>query len=239
KLLSISCRFLPSPIPALPAARSALRLRPLRSLCSCPSIFQLRFLSPFSSISGSIADFPSVGWPLGSNGCGSSTVTDFPLSDLQARLSPECVFMAYFLFSCVSGSGVRSCRWDFSSILATTSSGNFSPPMTHNYPSIGDLNLRNHSPAGSSAFLSPSAHSKLAVVDRWLVAQADGSSTADRNSASWVVLVTHVPKFYYYFIIFIMLLLLLLLLLFIFYFCRSPRSTFIVVSFDLHYGRVG
>ncbi|CAN1289466.1 hypothetical protein LINPERPRIM_LOCUS20287, partial [Linum perenne] len=206
KLLSISCRFLPSPIPALPAARSALRLRPLRSLCSCPSIFQLRFLSPFSSISGSIADFPSVGWPLGSNGCGSSTVTDFPLSDLQARLSPECVFMAYFLFSCVSGSGVRSCRWDFSSILATTSSGNFSPPMTHNYPSIGDLNLRNHSPAGSSAFLSPSAHSKLAVVDRWLVAQADGSSTADRNSASWVV---------------------------------SPRSTFIVVSFDLHYGRVG
>ncbi|CAN1805249.1 hypothetical protein LINPERHAP1_LOCUS24185 [Linum perenne] len=136
KLLSISCRFLPSPIPALPAARSALRLRPLRSLCSCPSIFQLRFLSPFSSI---------------------------------------------------SGSGVRSCRWDFSSILATTSSGNFSPPMTHNYPSIGDLILRNHSPAGSSAFLSPSAHSKLAVVDRWLVAQADGSSTADRNSASWVV----------------------------------------------------
>ncbi|CAN1752498.1 hypothetical protein LINPERHAP1_LOCUS4765, partial [Linum perenne] len=103
------------------------------SLCSCPSIFQLCFLSPFSSI---------------------------------------------------SGSGVRSCRCDFSSILATTSSGNFSPPMTHNYPSIGDLNLRNHSPAGSSAFLSPSAHSKLAVVDRWLVAQADGSSTTDRNSAS-------------------------------------------------------
>ncbi|CAN1244847.1 hypothetical protein LINPERPRIM_LOCUS6271 [Linum perenne] len=37
---------------------------------------------------------PSVGWPLGSNGCGTMAVTGFPLSELQARWSPEYVFMA-------------------------------------------------------------------------------------------------------------------------------------------------
>ncbi|CAN1168059.1 hypothetical protein LINPERPRIM_LOCUS19015, partial [Linum perenne] len=56
----------------------------------------LLVLVPFVVLCG----FPSVSWPLGSNGCGSMTVTGFPLSDLQARLSPECVFMAYFLHLC-------------------------------------------------------------------------------------------------------------------------------------------
>ncbi|CAN1795375.1 hypothetical protein LINPERHAP1_LOCUS20582, partial [Linum perenne] len=40
---------------------------------------------------------PSVGWPLGSNGCGFLAVTGFPLSEVQAPWSPEYVFMAIFL----------------------------------------------------------------------------------------------------------------------------------------------
>ncbi|CAN1142133.1 hypothetical protein LINPERPRIM_LOCUS25864, partial [Linum perenne] len=45
-------------------------------------------------------DFPSVGWPLGSNGCGSMAVTGLPLSELQARWSPEFVFMAILFLFC-------------------------------------------------------------------------------------------------------------------------------------------
>ncbi|CAN1779265.1 hypothetical protein LINPERHAP1_LOCUS14681 [Linum perenne] len=53
------------------------------------------------SVLGALCVLPSVGWPLGSNGCGLMAVTRFPLSELQARQSPEYAFMAIsFLFCC-------------------------------------------------------------------------------------------------------------------------------------------
>ncbi|CAN1297415.1 hypothetical protein LINPERPRIM_LOCUS23438, partial [Linum perenne] len=89
--------------------RTAVRFGvPWPLFLTSPSLFLLPLFPPFLAV----LVFPSVRWPLGSYGCGTMTVTDLPLSDLQALLRPDDTFRVMLLGCCFS-------VWFFSVLVFT------------------------------------------------------------------------------------------------------------------------